>query len=228
MITECVVTRTGLYEVRPNSATGVLDGIDQVAIQHHPQTFPYADDAGQGAAQVITGAATRAGQTIQLKGLAVKGFLVLGKNCPNARVHIGIYKAESTLNQPFSYLASLDGMELRRQIPHFEKLNKTKCGKTWTLNHRSAEDSLKVPVNLYLKIGKRVRYNEKQPAMVVQSPMDQQWYTDDRYYLVAYSDVPNADPQTGIPNNVPNLQLITELEKWPRFYGSFRAYYRDG
>lgn len=223
--TRCVITKTGLYEISPNAATGSLDSIWQQRVQHHPQTQPLLDDQGAGGTQVLSGFGTRVGDTVELKGIAVKGYLLLGKECENARIYMGFHSAEQQLNNPSAYLPRLDGMQLRRNIADTEKLNGTKVSKMFTLNHRAQDEEVKIPVNMYLPINKRVRYNLNQTPG---TPMNEIWYMDKRYYFVCYSDTPNGSTvQGGIAPGIPNAQLQQTLDKFPQFYGSFRAYYRD-
>lgn len=183
------------------------------------------DDQGAAGTQVASGAGFRVGDTVHLKGIAVKGYLLLGPNCPNARVYMGFHTAEEQLNNPSAYLPRLDGMQLRRNIADTEKLNGTSVTKMFTLNHRASDEEIKIPINMYLKVDKRVRYNLNQ---IPGTPINEIWYMDRRWYFVCYSDVPNDSTlQGGIAPNTPNAQLQQTLDRFPQFYGSFRAYYRD-
>lgn len=223
----CVVTRSGLFEIAPG-LTNLLS-INNAPVQHHPQTFPYQLFVPpSGVPQTLSVQSMnrfRAGRSIHLKGLAVKGYLCLGKDMGNARVHLGIYSSEDTLVNPQGYLPELDGIQMRRDIPDTEKLNGTKAKTTITLNHRANDQEVKIPVNLYLKVDKRITYNPKQTTST--PAMDELWYEDKRYYLIIYSDTKDDILSGGIASNIPNAQLQATLDRFPTFYGRFTAYYRD-
>lgn len=225
-VTRCIITRSGLFEISPGPTN--LQNIPQLLIQHHPITYPTnVDTTGQaGDKKVFSGAGRREGDTIMLKGLGLKGYLCLGKSCPNARVHVGIYKSESNLTDPQTFLPELDGFQLRREIDTTEKLNGTKCGKTYTLNHRANDQEVKVPINLYLPVNKRIKYGKNQPV-VSTGVMSQIYYDDLRYYLVMYSDAKDQVLTGGISTTLPNSDLDKVLDTHPTFYGRWVAYYRD-
>lgn len=225
-VTRCIVTRSGLFEISPGAQN--LQNIPQNLIMHHPITYPTeVDTQGQaGLKKVVSGAGRREGDTIILKGLGLKGYLCLGKSCPNARVHIGIYKSENNINDPQLLLPELDGFQLRREIDTTEKLNGTKCQKTYTLNHRANEQEVKIPVNMYLPVNKRIKYGKNQPVASA-GVMQQIWYDDLRYLLVMYSDAKDMVLTGGIPNTLPNSDLDKVLDTHPTFYGRWVAYYRD-
>lgn len=226
-VVRCIITRSGLFEVAPQ-ATGFLSNTAQYPIQIHPITYPY--DVVQGQAgqveKVTTGYGMRAGNTIMLKGLGLKGYLCLGKDCANARVHVGIYKSENNLTDPQSFLPELDGMQLRREIDTTEKLNGTKCKRTYTLNHRANENEVKVPINLYLPVNKRIKYGKNQPDRD-SGVMSQIYFDDLRYYLIMYSDRKDTVLAGGIGNTVVNADQTQIYDSHPTFYGRWTAYYRD-
>lgn len=225
-VTRCIITRSGLFEISPGAVN--LQNIPQVGIQHHPITYPTnVDTTGQaGDKKVFSGAGRREGDTIMLKGLGLKGYLCLGKSCPNARVHIGFYKSENSLTDPQNLLPELDGFQLRREIDTTEKLNGTKAGKTYTLNHRANEQEVKVPINMYLPVNKRIKYGKNQPV-VSTGVMSQIYYDDLRYYLVMYSDAKDQVLTGGIATTLPNSDLQKVIDTHPTFYGRWVAYYRD-
>lgn len=227
-IGRCVVTRSGLYEVTPTPATGFLSNIAQYPIQIHPITYPYDVVQGQAgqAEKVTTGAGMRQGDTIHLKGLGLKGYLCLGKDCPNARVHVGIYSSENNLTDPQGLLPELDGFQLRREISTAEKLNPTRMKRTYTLNHKANDQEVKVPINLYLKVNKRIRYSKNQPDRD-SGVMSQIYFDDLRYYMIMYSDKADAVLAGGIGGTVPNADLQATYDSHPTFYGRWVAYYRD-
>lgn len=228
-VIRCIVTRSGLFEISPNTGTGFLNVLPQLPIQHHPITYPTDVNFTQPAGQhykVSSGAARREGDSIMLKGLGLKGYLCLGKDCANARVHVGMFKSENNIADPQALLPELDGFQLRREIDTTEKLNGTKVGKTYTLNHRSSATEVKIPVNLYLPLNKRIKYGKNQPD-VDEALMSQIWYEDLRYYIVMYSDVKDEVLTGGIPGTVPNADLLSVYNKFPTFYGRWVAYYRD-
>lgn len=224
----CIVTRSGLFEVTPNTTTGFLNNIEQHPIQIHPQTYPY--DVVQGQAGVVekvsTGASMRQGDTIMLKGLGLKGYLCLGKECANARVHIGIYKSENSLTDPQGMLPELDGFQLRREIDTTEKLNGTRVKRTYTLNHKANDQEVKVPIDMYLKVNKRIKYGKQQPDRDA-GVMNQIYFDDLRYYLIMYSDKSDQVLSGGIAPNLPNLDQQKVYDTNPTFYGRWVAYYRD-
>lgn len=226
--TRCIITKSGLYHILPGPAANLLN-ISNEPLQNHPMTYPFETDlTGQTGVnlKVNTGKGYREGDTIVLKGIGLKGYMCLGKDIANARVYAGFHKAEQTIVNPQGYLPELDGMVVRREIDSTEKLNGTKESKTWTLNHRANDQEIKIPVNLYLKVQKRIRYNKNQPDKDA-GVMDQIWYEDLRYYLVMYSDCPDDVLTGGIPNNIPNANMQQILDRFPTFYGRFTAYYRD-
>ena len=227
----CIITKSGLYQMTPLN-TGFLSNFTQTPIQHHPITYPSETDLqGQAGAKLklTSGAGYRIGDTVNLTGIGLKGFLCLGKNCPNAQVYAGFHKAEQTIDEPINFLTTLDGMEIRRQINNAEKLNGTKVRKRWSLNHRANDQEVKIPVNMYLPLNKRIRYDRNQPDRD-SGNMSQDVYDDLRYYLVMYSDVPDEVlPQAGggVGPQVPNAQQQDVYDRFPTFYGRWTAYYRD-
>lgn len=226
-VVRCVITRSGLWEVNTDAGTGFLTNVNQASIQVHPITYPL--DVIQGQAGVVhrvtTGRGMRVGDTIRLKGLGLKGYLCLGKECANARVHIGIYSSENNITDPQALLPELDGFQLKREIETAEKLNPTKVRRTYTLNHRANENEVKIPVNLYLPLNKRIRYNDGQPDR--DTMFSQIQFDDLRYYIVMYSDRKDSVLAGGIGPAVPNAQLAATLDSHPTFYGRWTAYYRD-
>lgn len=227
-VVRCIVTRSGLFEVAPTPTTGFLSNVQQYRIQIHPITYPY--DVVQGQAgqveKVTTGYGMRAGNTIMLKGLGLKGYLCLGKDCPNARVHVGIYSSENNLTDPQTFLPELDGMQLRREIDTTEKLNGTKVKRTYTLNHRANDQEVKIPINMYLPVNKRIKYGKNQPDRDA-GVMSQIYFDDLRYYLIMYSDAKDSVLAGGIASNIPNNQQQQVYDAHPTFYGRWTAYYRD-
>lgn len=191
-------------------------------------TYPYDVLQGQAGAvsKVATGYGMRAGHTIMLKGLGLKGYLSLGKSCPSARVHVGFYKSENNLTDPQGFLPELDGFQLRREIDTTEKLNGTKVKRTYTLNHKANDQEVKIPVDLYLPVNKRIKYGKLQPDRDG-GVMDQIYFDDLRYYLIMYSDTKDQILAGGISPTLPNTDLQKVYDTHPTFYGRFVAYYRD-
>lgn len=224
----CIVTKSGLYRVA-EQASGFLSNVSQTNLQHAPITYPASTAIAQpqpANLKLSSGSGYRIGDTIHLKAIALKGYLMLGKSCPNAKVSASFHKAEQTLTDPVRYLPPLNGLTIRRSIDDTEKLNGTKVHKTWMLNHKAENQEVKIPVNLYLRVDKRIRYNKNQPD-VDAGVMDQIWYDDLRYYLILYSDVKDEVQLGGIGTNVPNAQLQDVIDRFPTFYGRWTAYYRD-
>ena len=210
--------------------TGFLSNESLTVRQHHPITYPAQTPlvGAQGAQlKLNSGQGFRIADTINLTGIGLKGYLCLGKDCDNAQVYAGIHKAESTLTNPIEFLPPLDGMVVRRSINNAEKLNGTKATKRWSLNHRANDQEVKIPVNMYLPLNKRIRYDRNQPD-TDQGTMSQSVYDDLRYYLVMYSDVPDeALPGGGVGPQVPIAQQQDVYDRFPTFYGRWTAYYRD-
>lgn len=227
-IGRCIITRGGLFEVATDVASGFLSNVNQEFLQHHPVTYPL--DVVQGQAGVVekvsAGKGMRMADSIVMTGIGIKGYLCLGKDCPNARVHIGIYTSENNLVGRQSYLPQLDGFTLRREIATTEKLNNTKRKRTYTLNHRANEQEVKVPVNIFLKLNRRIKYASSQPDRDA-GVMNQQYYQDLRYYAIIYSDIKDEVITGGIAPNIPNADLEATLDRYPTFYGRWTAYYRD-
>lgn len=227
----CIITKSGLYQMTPLN-TGFLSNASQTSIQHHPITYPsetaLVGQQGQ-RLKLDSGANYRIGDTINLTGVGLKGFLCLGKDCQNAQVYCGIHKAEQTIDTPIDFMTTLDGMEIRRQINNAEKLNGTKAVKRWSLNHRANEQEVKIPVNMYLSLNKRIRYDRNQPDRDAGN-MSQDMYDDLRYYLVFYSDVPDEVLPAaggGVGPAVPVADQQAVYDRFPTFYGRWTAYYRD-
>ena len=198
-----------------------------LANQHHPQTIP-AITLPTGAPPVQlplqSRAHTRIGSSIELTGLSIDGYLQLGSEAPATVVQIAIYKADMQLDT-VTLLPTLSQIRLRREIDGTERTNKV-MSKTWVLNHRAENASVKVPVNLYyrFKAGKRIKYNDGQTTTF---PSSEAHYQDDRYYMVIRSDKPDLVVGGGIPASIPNSQLNAVLDANVTFCGKYTAYYRD-
>ena len=219
------VPRLGPVNLTQNSLTGKC---------HHPQTVPATIPVGVGPAPVPLQSFhhTRIGDTIEMTGLSISGWLTLGKDCPTAAVKISIYKSEQTISPfvpagtyPFTLLPRCNEMVVRRSIPNTEKLNKV-TSRRWVINHKAGETTTTFPIKIWVPFkGKRVKYNPGQPT---DFPTNEASYMDDRYYAIFQSSVPDEVPGGGFGLLLPNAQYQDLLDRNVQFKGKFMAYYRDG
>lgn len=225
-----LLMKSGAYKLNPGPVN--LNSANLNLVGFHPQTIQ--PQAGGGV--IDTSHGTRNGDTIQLKRVAFSGTLVLPSGCPNARVHIGIYSAKSTQNNPRAKLPDADFMTMRRSIDDFQELNHV-VSKTWVVN-KTAGSSIenpgavqnpffegqirKINFNLtkYFK-NRRIRYDED-----ANNTIPIQNFSDLRYYLVMYSDVPDPSTNGGIGQQ-PNANITRLQNNYPLVYGKWLSYYRD-
>lgn len=222
----CIILKTGLWLLgQTTGANPTLTSTQQLALQHHPQTTPsYQIGTGAAGQPIESGPRTRTGDTIAMTGLDVSGYIELGKDLSNAAVHIGLYKADQELDAVV-LLPDLNEFKIRRQIDNSERPNKI-SSRTMVLNHRSADHGTRRKFQLYHRFKKprRVKYNDGQTS---DQTINQARYQDDRYYLVAYSDVPDEVTSGGIAAGQPASDYQSVLDKNVSFWGRFTAYYRD-
>lgn len=224
----CVLYRSGLYLITLNGPATFLQGTNMLKLQHHPQTVPTFNlGTGLGGATIESGPRTRIGDTIEMTGLDVSGYITLGKTLEHATVHIGLYKADQTLvNGVVPLLPKLSGMQIRRQIDFTEVPNKI-VSKTFTINHSANSTSTRRKFQLYhrFKKSRRVKYNDGQTS---DQTINEARYMDDRYYLVMYSDRPDLQITGGIPpNQIVAADYKQYLDDNVQFIGRYTAYYRD-
>lgn len=221
----CVIFKSGVYKVGPGLPPSTfLFGALMNRSMHHPQTVPL--ELSPTTTAIESGAYRRQGDTIEVKGLSLKGMFIQGSECPSVTVRVSLCSAQETLPNPVALLPQLDWMTVRRSIDDTEKLNVLK---TWELNFNQTADETerRRPFSFYhrFKSGKRIRYNENQA--LVYPGISETSYQDTRYYLVVYSDLPDESPTGGIPSNIPNAQLQDVLARNVSFQGAFNCYYRD-
>ena len=232
----CMVFRSGLYQVN-QQPSGFLSSFNQLLNQNHPQTYPEQVEAAPSTA-VRSGKETRQGDTIELTGLALQGYFLLGGGVNNATIRVSLCSAEQTLSEPVFLLPDVNGMQIRRTIENTEQLNVIRS-RYITMNHsaggvRLPQDPTDPLVNstrrynfkMYhrFKRPQRIRYNEGQNSAF---PISLASYMDKRYYIIFKSDIPDPSPSGGLPTNIPNSDLLPTLNQGVQFYGRWTAYYRD-
>lgn len=219
----CIIYRSGLYRIDPDIANVNLVSGNQIRLQHHPQTVPTYQIGAAAGSVIESGPRTRVGDTIEMTGLDICGYLTLGKGLANATVHIGLYKADVTVNT-VPLLPRLDAMTIRRQHDFTEVPNKI-TSRTFTLNHSANGTATRRKFQIYHRFKKprRVKYNQGQTS---DQTINEARYMDDRYYLVMFSDTPDEVVGGGIGIH-PVAQLQQLLDKNITFYGRYTAYYRD-
>lgn len=220
----CVILKTGLYKITLTPNAEYLQSNWQINLQHHPQTTPTFQIGAPAGSPIESGPRTRIGDSIDMTGLDVSGYITLGKDLSNAAVHIGLYKADQTLNS-VTYLPKLNEMEIRRELDNTERPNKI-VSRTFMLNHGAQNTTTRRKFRLYHRFKKprRVKYNQGQTSDQV---VNEARYQDDRYYLVMYSDVPDEVVAGGISPNQAASTYEALLDKNVSWQGRFTCYYRD-